>query len=317
MKAILLAAGKGKRLEPITNFLPKSMIKICGKPLLEYIIDELSKFGFNDICIVVGHESNQIISYFNSLNKLDVKISFITQNEFKGTGHATLCAKNFVGNDQFLLYLSDTLIPFDLKNFLSEIKNNKYDISILSSKVFLNDLTSVGNIMVENDYVKQISEKTTSPKSSLAWAGVAFFQDNSIFNFIEKLTLSTNNEYDITEAMNLALKENKIIKNHSCKKFIDCGTIKGLVDGLKFILDNVCNSTKKPLIKSKMPSYVGMNCLFGKNVIIGPYVSIENNVIVGDNVKISESLVLDNVVIPSNKSINKSILSSYGEISQE
>ena len=313
MKAVLLAAGMGKRLEPITNFLPKPMIKICGKPLIEYIVDELSESGFNDICMIVGHESDQITSYFDSLNKQNAKISFIIQDEFKGTAHATLCAKNFVGTDPFLLYLSDTLIPFDLQNFLSEIKNHKYDISILSSKVFLNDLTSLGNVLVENGFVKEISEKSKNPKSGLAWAGVAFFNGSSIFDFIKKLSLSENDEYDITEAMNLALKNNKNIKNYFCKKFIDCGTVKGLLDGLKFIID--AKNSSKQLIENKLLSYVDTSCILGKNVIIGPYSSIENNVTVGDNVKISESILLENTIVSSNRTINKSILSSYGELS--
>jgi glucose-1-phosphate thymidylyltransferase len=312
MKAVLLAAGMGKRLEPITNFLPKPMIKICGKPLIEYIVDDLSDSGFNDICVIVGHESDQIISYFDTVKKQNVKISFITQDEFKGTAHASLCAKNFVGTDSFLLYLSDTLIPFDLQNFLSKIKHDKHDISILSSKVFLNDLTSVGNIIIENEFVKEISEKSKNPKSGLAWAGVAFFNDNSIFDFIRKLSLSENNEYDLTEAMNLALKNNKNIKNYLCKKFIDCGTIKGLLDGLKSIIDI---NTSKQLIENKSLSYVDVSSTLGKNVIIGPYTSIEKNVTIGDNVKISESILLENTIVPSNRILNKSILSSYGEIS--
>ena len=313
MKVVLLAAGIGKRLSPVTNYLPKPMIPIAGKPLLEYILVDLIDSGFDDICIVVGHEENHIKKYFNGWKKNDIKIVFVTQDKYIGTAHATLCAKNFVGNDKFLLYLSDTLIPFDLQSKLQEMKTDKNDISILSSQSFINDSGSVGNIIIENNFVKEISEKSKNPKSRLAWAGVAFIKDNSIFDFIKKLSLSDNSEYDITEAMNLALKNNKNIKNYLCEKFIDCGTVKGLLDGLKFIIDII--NPSKQLIENKSFSYVDTSCVLGKNVIIGPYTSIESNVILGDNVKISESIILDNVIVPPNRTITKSILSSHGEIS--
>ena len=64
MKAVLLAAGRGTRLQPITNAISKQMIKIAGKPLLEYIIDDLVDHGYDEICIVIGHHGNQIKKYF-------------------------------------------------------------------------------------------------------------------------------------------------------------------------------------------------------------------------------------------------------------
>ena len=309
MKVVLLAAGIGKRLSPVTNYLPKPMIPIAGKPLLEYILADLIDSGFDDICIVVGHEENHIKKYFNGWKKNDIKIVFVTQDKYIGTAHATLCAKNFVGNDKFLLYLSDTLIPFDLQSKLQEMKTDKNDISILSSQSFINDSGSVGNIIIENNFVKEISEKSKNPKSNQAWAGLAIFSDASIFKILENLAPSKHGEYDITEAMNIALKNNKIIKNYSCKKFIDCGTAEGLVDGLKFILTNKCHPNKNnPLQNSLEPIYIGTDCLFGKNVIIGPFVSLGDNVVVGDNVKISKSIVFSHTKIPSNSIISGSIL---------
>ena len=69
MKAIILAAGVGKRLRPITNSIPKSMIKIRNKPILEYIVNDLVNFGFNEICVVIGHHGNQIKKYFGCGDK--------------------------------------------------------------------------------------------------------------------------------------------------------------------------------------------------------------------------------------------------------
>lgn len=316
MKAVLLAAGVGKRLRPVTDYLPKPMIQIAGKPLLEYILEDLFDYGFDQICIVVGHKENHIKEYFDGWKKNDVKIVFVTQDKYKGTAHATLCAKNFVGNDKFLLYLSDTLIPFDLQSKLQEMKTDDCDISILSSQSFVNDSNSVGNIIVENNFVKEISEKSENPKSNWAWAGLAIFKDISIFKVIESLEPSKYGEYDITEAMNTALQNNKIIRNYSCKKFIDCGTAKGLLDGLKFILTNKCYANKNNTSYNRLePIYIGTDCSFGRNVTVGPFASLGDNVVVGDNVKISQSIVFSNTKIPSNSIISGSILSHETRLS--
>lgn len=316
MKAVLLAAGIGKRLDPITKYIPKPMINICGKPIIEYIVNDIVKSGFNEICIVVGHESEQIKNYFNNYDE-KIKISFVIQDEYKGTAHATYCAKDFVKNDPFLLYLSDTLIPFEI-NFLLNKMIKLEEISILSSENFANVSMSVGNILVEKNYVHQISEKSSTLKSKLAWAGVAFFNDSSIFNIIKNLSLSTRGEYDITEAMDVMLKNNIKIRNYFCKEFIDCGTLNGLTKGLKYILNfNKRKSSFSDSLTTVNPCYIGQNCSFGKNVLLGPYSSIENNVSIGDNVEIKNSIILDNSIISSNNVISNSIISKNAIISKD
>ena len=316
MKAILLAAGIGQRLQPITNDIPKPMIKIAGKPILEYVLEDLLNSGFDDFCIVVGHEANQIKNYFCNWNKNNCSISFVTQNEYKGTAHAMFLVRDFVKNEPFLLYLADTIIPLDLNKELSKMVSDSNYISILSSKVYVNESNSVGNVMIENNFVKSISEKSQSIKTDLAWAGVAFFKDNSIFEIIKSLNPSKRGEYDITDAIDLAIKQKNKVKNYSCKKFIDCGTPTGLLDGLKFIL------TKEKLVPTNAsssiiePCYIGINCTFGTNTTIGPFVSIDDNVSIGNNVKISQTIILNNTKISPNDIISFSIISKEIKISK-
>ena len=318
MKAVLLAAGKGSRLEPITNHIPKQMIKIASKPFLEYIIDDLVRCGFDEILIIIGHHGDQIKKYFQNVLKFNNKIQFVTQKEYKGTGDAIKYAKQFVGNNKFLVYLADTIIPYKLKDYLEELVADNDDISILSSVIQQSKISSVGNILLENEYVINISEKPLETKSNLAWAGLAFFKDGYIFEVLEDLAPSLSGEYDITEAMNLAILHNKKIKNHLCDKYIDSGTPNDLLETLKYILNkeqshkNILNLKTTTVLS---PTYIGKNCKFGKKVQIGPFVSMEDGVCIGDNVKIAEALILDDVQIPENKILSKIIISKYGDIS--
>jgi len=233
MKAVLLAAGKGERLRPITLETSKQMIKIAGKPFLEYIINDLKKSGFDEICIVTGYLGNQIKDYFKDGSNFDVKIEYVTQEEQKGTAHALQCAKSFVGNDPFLVYLSDTIIP-NVDDYIKKMIDDKCEISILSSEIE-SETANIGNIKIKDNFVTEITEKSGQSDSKLAWAGVAFFKNNSIFEILEDQKPSHTGEYEITESLNLALQKNHKVRNHTCHRFIDCGTPKGLEETSKYI----------------------------------------------------------------------------------
>ena len=228
MKAIILAAGIGKRLRPITNSIPKPMIKIYDKPILEYIVNDLVNFGFDEICIVIGYNGNQIKKYFGSGDKFNAKISYVIQKEYKGTAYAVMCAKDFVGYDKFLLHLGDAINPDALKEHVNDMLGGESDIDIISTKIDVSKAKYVGNIKTSGDYIVKITEKSPQSTSNLSWAGVALFKDNRIFKKISELNPSNTGEYEITEAINNTLSEGTVVKNHICKKSIDVGTPKGV-----------------------------------------------------------------------------------------
>ena len=315
MKAVLLAAGKGLRLQPITNKIAKPMIPIAGKPFLEYVITDLVESGFRDICIVIGYLGNQIQDYFQDGKQWGIKIEYVIQTEFKGTADATRYARDFVGNDKFLLYMSDTIIPYDLKTYLKNMINDTSDVSILSGNTPSYQIGKVGNVEVDGEYVKKLSEKSSDSASNLAWAGLALFSDGLIFKIIDDLNPSARGEYEITDAMNSMLYYNKKIRNHFCDEYIDSGTPDGLLDSVKFILSSRYTNKSfrifdKNLTSIIEPVYIGANCNLGKNCVIGPYVSIGNNVEIKDDVKIEESIVFDKSMIESGQHVVRSIVSS-------
>lgn len=307
MKVILLAAGLGKRLEPITSFMPKPMISISGKPILEYIIDDLKKSGFTDFCLVIGHLGEKIKQYFGDGTKFNIKICYVEQDTFSGTASATKLARNFINGSPFLLYLADTIIPKNLENYLHNMIISNFEISLLSSQINSSEIGNVGNVEVENECVSKITEKTLSSKSNLAWAGIAFFKNNYIFKMIEYLSPSQRGEFEITDAMNLILENNMKIGNFTCDGYIDAGTISGLLELNTFIL-NLQHSTTQNSSNIRYPVYIGNQCTIGKNVELGPSVSIGDGVNIGDNVEIKNSLIFNNSKISSNQNIFNSII---------
>ena len=265
------------------------------------MIDDLAQNNFQDICIVVGHENNQIKQYFGDGTKFGVKITYVLQNEQKGTAHATFLARDFIGNDEFLLYLADTIITEDLNNFLKNCQSG-FDIKIVSSKVSKDESHSVGKIYFKNnDVVTKISEKSNSDSIILAWAGIAFFKSNQIFKIIEKLKISIRNEYDIVDAFNNFIEEGKKINQYQCNSFIDTGTVKGLLDLQQFLF-------KKTKSQNPENIFIGNNCNIKNKFLIGQFVSVGDNVMIKNDISIQNSIIMDNVIINSNKIIKNSLL---------
>jgi len=306
MKAVILAAGLGQRLKPLTNNMSKSMIPVCGKPILEYIISELIDCGFNDFCLVVGHEQESIKNYFQNGNTFGIQIQYIEQKELKGTAHAIMLTKDFVGNEPFLVYLSDTIIPEGLSKIINKMKNSSSFFDIVSSKINEKSSKNIGQIKVQNNKVTQILEKSNESISNFAWAGVAFFKNQQIFEIIQDLHISKTGEFEITEALNVALTQDCEIKNHTCKEFIDFGSVSGLIKINKFLLDKQKTKSNSNYV------YVGTNCNIHEDVSLGPYVSIGNNVSIKENCVLKNSLILDNVTIEKNQKYDNSIISSDG-----
>jgi NDP-sugar pyrophosphorylase family protein len=307
MKAVVLAAGFGNRLNPLTNSIPKPMLRICGKPIIQHIVDDLVNSGFDTICIVVGYLSEQIIDYFH-LQSHNAKITFVIQKQIQGTADALLQAQNFVDDDNFLLYLSDTFISENLQNITSKMLSDDSDISILSSYVSDNKISSTGTILLDGDVVLEILEKQEHSPSNIAWAGVAFFHDCTIFDKIQEKITTTKN-LEITEILNHDIKNGLKIKNYLCSEFIDAGTPEGLFEVSKFLLTKFFTTTCPPSAKLFNPIFISNSSTVGKNCEIGPCVIIEDNCTVGDNVKLSNCIIFPQSKIPENNVIRNHIIS--------
>lgn len=301
MKAVLLAAGKGSRLYPITKDISKQMIKISGKPILEYIIVDLVNSGFNDICIVIAEKELEIKKYFKDGKKFGARIVYKIQKRPLGSADATRYAKEFVGKDRFLLYLSDTIIPYGFDRCIAKMLKEKSDLILMTAKVQGGKRKEIGMLETDGKIIKKINEKVENPSSNIAWAGVALFNSDFVFDVIKSLKPSKRQEYDLTDAINMCINNKKAV-HFECKKFLDSGTFNGLLETSNFILKN--QFLKKPINNIKLKHvFVGENCRIGSNCVIGPYVSIGDNVVIGDNVEIKKSLVIDESNIQSNQKI--------------
>jgi bifunctional UDP-N-acetylglucosamine pyrophosphorylase/glucosamine-1-phosphate N-acetyltransferase len=175
MKALILAAGKGSRMLPLTQKVPKPLITVHGKPLLEWIILSLPK-EINEIHLVVGYLEDQIKNYFGECFD-NRKIIYYTQAEAGGTWPAMLLArKSFSDNEKFLLTYADDVYE---KESMQELLNHKN--ALMTAKV--QDARRYGVVEVdENNIIQSIEEKPENPKTNIVATGV-YVLSSSIFNY--------------------------------------------------------------------------------------------------------------------------------------
>ncbi len=186
MKALLLAAGLGTRLKPITNTIPKCLVPINGKPLLEYWLENLSEVGINEFLINISYLSEQVIEFVqNSIYK--DKITLVYEDELLNTGGTLLANKNFFNNELFMLVHADNLSFCDFEAFIDSHKNRPKKSEITTMLFKSDNPSSCGIVELDNqNIVQKFHEKVKNPPSDLA-NGAVYICEPSIFTFLEAL----------------------------------------------------------------------------------------------------------------------------------
>ena len=209
-KALLLAAGRGTRMRELTDELPKPMLQVREKPVLQHIIEGLRDAGLTDFLIIVGWHAEVVRDFFADGSRLGVRVEYATQVVQDGTGKVIELARPFVGNDPFLLSYGDILIaPENYPRICAALAGAEAVVSVKRNE----DVTQGGAVFVnENFELIDLREKPKPGEGTSPWynAGIYAFR-STIFDYIAKLERSTRGEFELTDAIrNLALAGNKV-----------------------------------------------------------------------------------------------------------
>jgi NDP-sugar pyrophosphorylase family protein len=214
MKAIILAAGKGTRMRELTNEVPKPMLKVHGKPILEHIVLGLSAAGVREIFVVTGFKAEVIENYFGDGSKWKLRIAYGRQLVQDGTGKAPELAKDFIGASPFFLSYGDILVDPSTYQKMVHRYNEGYFSGVLTV-TGSEDPTKGGLVFFDEKFcLKRLVEKPSTAQieelrrdgwlkpSDSAWynAGVYIFRP-SLFEFTAKLAKSPRGEYELTDAI--------------------------------------------------------------------------------------------------------------------
>ncbi|WP_456471940.1 bifunctional UDP-N-acetylglucosamine diphosphorylase/glucosamine-1-phosphate N-acetyltransferase GlmU [Methanocaldococcus sp.] len=314
MDAIILAAGRGERLKPLTNNRPKPLIPIAGKPILDYIIEKVYDIA-NNIYVIVKYKKEKIVERYKDYEKIE----FLEQREIDGTGEALLTAKDYV-SDEFLVINGDIIFEDNLNEFLKY----KYAIAVKEVK----NPKNYGVLLVENNIIKDLEEKPENPKSNLINAGIYKF-DKKIFNILERINLSKRGEKELTDAIKILIKEEEVRAIKLKGFWNDIGLPWHVLEANKYFLDKIKRDVKGEIgenvvIKGDViieegaivkansviegPAIIKKGCVVGPLAYIRPYTVLMENVFVGNSSEVKGSIIMRNTKIPHLSYVGDSII---------
>ncbi|CAM3045224.1 glucose-1-phosphate thymidylyltransferase [Paenibacillus sediminis] len=298
MKGLILCAGKGSRLHPLTLSYPKTILPVANKPILYYCIEKLVELDILDIGIVINKSQKKMIK-----EKLDydkqwgIRITYIYQNEPKGIADAVRHAKDFIGADPFILLLGDNLITESLAGLKSSIERQESNAAVMLASV--KNPQDYGIAEVVDGKIIGIEEKPINPKSNLAVLGSYAF-DSTIFKAIDSISPSARGEYEITDALQWIIDHKySVSSTYTDKHNVDVGTIERWLEANRSMLRNMkgrriylagCTFENTQIIP---PVIIERDCEI-KDCVIGPYVSIGSDVWL-EGCHIENSIILDSV----------------------
>lgn len=320
MQAVILAAGEGTRMRPLTYTKPKVMLPVANKPILEHLIIELKKAGIDNLILVVGYRSETIRGYFDDGSRWEVKIKYIEQRKQLGTADALKSATHLINSD-FIMLNGDNIVSAE---DIAKIASSKRALGIYS----VPRPQDFGVVVVEDGKVKRIIEKPSQPPTNTINAGVYKF-DTAVLDYLEKTGVSERGEYEVTDTIQLAISDGVVFEAVELNRWIDVGypwdllranevllkdvkpEIKGEVEDGAVIKGNVFIDEGSVVMSGSYiigPVVIGRNCRIGPCCFIRPYTSIGDNCHIGAFVEVKNSIVMSNTNLPHLNYVGDSVI---------
>ncbi|MBN2330882.1 MAG: NTP transferase domain-containing protein [Candidatus Aenigmarchaeota archaeon] len=299
MQALILAAGKGERLRPLTETRPKVMLPVANKPMLQHNLEQLRGIADSAI-IVVGYLGEQIRRHFGD-EFAGIRLGYVEQREQLGTGHALLQARDRL-KGRFIMLMGDDLYRReDIKECL------KNDLAILTMQ---GDTRDFGACVAKDGMLADIVEKSPKPPSDLLNAGL-YVLDERIFG--HKFRKSSRGEYELTDAVK-ALAAKACIRCVQSGGWIPIGYPWNMLEATEAILRETGPQIHPEAVISKKaviegPVAIGKGAQL-KNCVIRPYTCIGEGAVIGNFVEIKNSIIMGGTKIPHLSYVGDSVIGS-------
>jgi glucose-1-phosphate thymidylyltransferase len=318
MKAVILAAGEGRRLRPFTETMPKVMLPVANKPVLEYVFDAARNCGIDEIIVVVGYKKEVIMEYFK--NYKGIKITYVIQDKQLGTAHALLQAKSKL-NDSFIVLSGDNIIN---QNSISKLMNSKSEYCILIKEH--PHPSKYGVVFIEKTILKELVEKPKEELGKFISTGV-YKLPYETFEEIEELT--SHGIYTLSSVIQSIVEKNKTINTILADLWMDIVYPWDLISVNEAMIRHFPASTSGVIEKGVTmkgavsigkdtaiysgcyivgPVIIGSGCEIGPNACIFPSTTIGNNSSIRPFCEIRNSIIMEDVHINSNSYISHSIV---------
>jgi len=329
LKAVVLAAGRGERLWPLTEDNPKPLLPVANKSVLERTLNALVSAGVRQIILVVGFRNEKIRDRFGKGGAIGSELKYVKQRTAKGTADALgTCSKELQGEDRFLVLYGDDYYDASVpRTFLAKARQNK-GLTIGTSRV--QDASSFGKIESKRSLVTEIQEKASKAQPGQVNAGI-YLMDQTIFPAIRKTKRSIRGELELTDAVRILIKEGAQVRTYplGSRKWLGISYPWDMLEANQWILES-----EKPMSKGTVekgvhvsgsvileegsvvragsylegPVLVGKRCQVGPNSYLRPYSSLGDDVKVGAGCEVKNSIVMSNTRIPHLSYVGDSVI---------
>jgi Nucleoside-diphosphate-sugar pyrophosphorylase involved in lipopolysaccharide biosynthesis/translation initiation factor 2B, gamma/epsilon subunits (eIF-2Bgamma/eIF-2Bepsilon) len=305
LQAVILAAGEGTRLRPLTQNRPKALIPVANKPIIEHTILSLVEAGIRDIIVVVGYRKEQVMRH---LARLSLPVMIVRQTEQMGTGHALLSAKEKIAGDVIVLPGDNYIDPVSIRN----IAHNKNSLLYTTHK----NPSNFGVVTIENENITRIIEKPVHANRMTVSCGV-YHLSSDIIRRIQTHILSEAIDDEIRNGTKISaikaqswqdaiypwdlLVMNKRLLSYIEKRKSGIISLSAVIEGLV----SIGSGTKiGPGTVISGPAIIGEDCTIGPHVVIEPGTSIGSRVKIEPFSALKNSIIMDDVVIAPHCSIS-------------
>ena len=308
-KAMVMSAGMGSRLEPLTLQVPKPLVPVCNRPVMDILFESLVDIGINNVICNTYYLAEQIINRYKS-NNLGIDFNYITEDTLSGTaGGLKKCQFFFNEGEDFVILSADGLTNADIKKGIEIHKKSGAIATIGVKRIPKNEVSHFGVVVTDNDgFITEFQEKppVEEAKSDCINTGIYIF-NYKIFDYIPENTF-----YDFAKNVFPKLLLERQINTFVIEDYwTDIGTLEQYKISTQDVFDGKCHFEHGKIVMSDKGSYITDseipsdtvfvgNSTIGKNCRIGENVIIENSII-WDNVKIADNVKISDCVIASNE----------------
>lgn len=321
MKCVILAAGEGNRMHPLTYTRPKVMLPIAGKPILEWNLLNARTAGLKEFIFIVSYKSEMVREYFGNGKPWNVKIRYVNQGKPMGTAHAIGTAEPFV--KECIVLCGDTIFGV---NDLKQIGKKGTRMGLVK----VDNAKEYGIVELKGKQVTKIHEKMEHPSSNIINAGVYHF-NKKIFDYIRKTEKSPRGEFEITDSINMLVSKESM-EGVFLNEWRDVVYPWHLLDANEELLKKMKTKIqgnieknvtihgtlivgKDTVIRSgtyiEGPVVIGNNCKIGPNCYLRPYTTIGNDCHIGNASEVKNSIIMDHSNVPHLNYVGDSIIGQH------
>ncbi len=330
----MLAGGAGTRLRPITHTSAKQLVPIGNRPVLDFGLEAIAEAGITEVGIIVGETHREVRAHVGDGGRFGLDVTFIPQIEPLGLAHAVLVASDFLGDDDFVMYLGDNLVTSGIAESVRRFQETAPAAQVLLAKVGNPEQFGVAVLDAEGR-VARLLEKPADPPSDLALVGV-YLCSSAVLRAARSIAPAPRGELEITDAFQWLIDHGHRVDAHlvSTGWWKDTGRLEDLLDANRIVLDALSPSTRGSLRGDSgtqgrvvlepgvelIDSFVRGPAIVGRGTrlvrtFIGPYTSIAGDCEIVDST-IEHSVILEGSVIRGVERLEDSLIGKQSQVSR-